>query len=61
VELVVGEDVEGAVVGGILRLGDGHREVVSDVYRPAAIVRSMCVYKQDGQAGKVYEVALDTL
>ena len=37
-ELVVGEDVEGTVVSGVLRLGDRHCEVVTDVRRPAAKV-----------------------
>ena len=41
-ELVVGEDIEGAVVGGVLRLGYRHCEFVSDVCRPAAAVQLTC-------------------
>jgi len=41
-ELVVGEDVERAVVCSVLCLGDGHCEVVSDVCRPAAAVQLTC-------------------
>ena len=59
VELVVGEDMEGAVVCGVLCLSDGHGEVVSDDCRPAAAVQLRCV--QMAKLGKVCEVAPDEM